>query len=130
LGRRIWSTNCRNNKRVWFLRHRCEDNGSYDYKPTDFCLAVTESDSSFENFVCDITSYKQTETCEFYNMNGKSIIDFTKRYDKSETKLYCTNCDPDFSLHDQYKVNAYDLPLLVVADNDGDNEHLYVEEDI
>ena len=27
---------CQNNKRVWFLRHRCEDTGCYDYKPTDF----------------------------------------------------------------------------------------------
>ena len=38
---------CWNNKKIWFLCHRCEDNSCRDYKPTDFYLAVTESDSPF-----------------------------------------------------------------------------------
>ena len=36
-------------------------------------------DSSYE---CNIASNKQIETCEFYNMNQNSIIDFTKRHNK------------------------------------------------
>ena len=69
---------CWNNKRVWFLRHRCEDTGYYDYRPTDFYLAVIESDSSYGNIICDIASNKHIETREFYNMNQKIIIDFTR----------------------------------------------------
>ena len=106
-----------NNKRIWFLRHRCEDNGCYDYKPTDFYLAVTECDSTLEDTVCEIASNKQIETCEFYRMNENSIIDYTKRYDKSEVTLYCRKCDPDIALHqDQYTVNSDNLPALVVVD--------------
>ena len=48
---------CWNNKRVWFLRQRCEYTGYYDYKPTDFYLGVTESDSSYEK-LCEIDSNK------------------------------------------------------------------------
>ena len=33
-------SNCRNNRRVWFLCHWLEDNGSYDYKTTDFILLL------------------------------------------------------------------------------------------
>ena len=83
---------CWNNERVWFLRHRCEDTGYYNYKPTDFYLIVTESDSSYENTVCDDASNKQIETCEFYNMNQNNIIDYTKRYYKNEVRLYCRRC--------------------------------------
>ena len=36
-----------NNKRVWFLRQCCEHACYYDFEPTDFHLAVTESDSSY-----------------------------------------------------------------------------------
>jgi hypothetical protein len=88
--------NCWKNKRVWFLRHHCKDNGYYGYKLTDFYLAVTESDYSYEKPVSDIASNKQIETCELYNMNQNSIIDFTKRYNKGEVALYCRKCDPDF----------------------------------
>ena len=117
--------NCWNNKRVWFLRHRCEDTGYFDYKPTDFYLAVTESDSSYENFVCDIASNKQIETREFYNMNQNSIIDFTKRFNKNEVTLYCRKCDPDFARQDEYKLNPDELLPLIVSD-----DYLYVEEEI
>jgi len=75
--------NCKNNEWVWFLRYCWEDNGSYAYKPTDFYLAVEESDSSFENIMCNITSNKQIETLEFYNMNYSSINYFTKRFNKN-----------------------------------------------
>ena len=57
--------NCSNIKRVWFSRHHCDNTGYYDYKPTDFYLAVTESDSSYENIVSNITSNRQIETCGF-----------------------------------------------------------------
>jgi hypothetical protein len=119
--------NCWNNKRIWFLRHRCEDNGYYDDKPIDFYLAVTECDSPFENTVCDIASNKQIETHEFYNTNEISIIDYTKRHDKSEVTLYCRKCNPDIAGHqDQYAVNSDDLSALVVLD-----KYLYmVEEEI
>ena len=50
-------------------------------------MAVTESDSLYENSVCDITSKKQIETGEFYNMNHISIINFTKRYNKNRVPL-------------------------------------------
>jgi hypothetical protein len=43
-------------------------------------------------------------------MNVNSIIDYTKRYDKSEVTLYCRKCDPDFAANqDQYTVNSNDL---------------------
>ena len=90
---------CWGKKTIWFLRHRCEDTGYYDYKPSDFYLAVTEYDSPFENTICDIASNKQIETREFYNMNENSMIDYTKRYDKSEVTLYCRKCDPDIAAH-------------------------------
>ena len=63
-------------KRVRFLGHHCEDNDSYDYKPTGFYFAVTESDPSCENTVCDITSNKKIETCEFYSIIHDNIIYF------------------------------------------------------
>ena len=78
---------CWNNKRIWFFRHRCEDTGYYDYKSTDFYLAVSESDSSYENFVCNIAWNSQIKTREIYNMNENSTIDFTKRYNKDEATL-------------------------------------------
>ena len=74
--------NCWNNKRVWFLRHRCDDTDYYDYKPAGFYLGVKESDSSYENIVGCIASNKQIEKREFYNMNHNSSIEFTKRYNK------------------------------------------------
>ena len=50
-------------------------------------------------------------------MNENSIIDYTKRYDKSEVTLYCRKCEPDIVAHqDQYTVNSDDLPALVVLD--------------
>ena len=126
--------NCKNMKRVWFLRHRCEDNASNDYKPSDFYLAVTESDSSYENIVCDITSNNQIETGEFFNMNRNSIIDFTRRFNKNEVTIYCGKCDPDFARQDQYKLNPNDLPPLIVVDDDDydddDNLNDYEEEEI
>jgi len=70
--------------RVWFLWHHCQDIEYYDFKPTDFCLAVTETDSSYENFVCAIASHKQIETSEFDYMNQNGITDFTKRWNKNE----------------------------------------------
>ena len=81
-----------------------ENNGIYDYRPDDFYLAVTESDSSLENWNPGILQYEWKEN-----------IEFTKRYDKREITVYCNKCDFDFSQHDQYKVNAYDLPPLVVC---------------
>ena len=56
----------------------------------------------------------------------KSIIECQKRYDKSETKLFGSRFDPDFSLHDQYKLNVYDLLPLVVVNDD---EQLHAEEE-
>ena len=94
--------NCLNNKRIWFLRHCCEDNGYYDYKLTDFFLKVIESDSPFEITVCDIASNKQIKTSVVYNLNGKSVIDFTKIYNKSEVSLYCRKYDHNFTHKDQY----------------------------
>ena len=117
--------NCWGNKTIWFLCHCCDDTAYYDYKPSDFYLAVTECDSPFENTVCDIASNSQIETREFYNMNANSIIDYTKRYDKSEVTLYCRKCDPDFAVNqDQYTVNPNDLPTLVVHDS-----CLYIEDE-
>jgi hypothetical protein len=117
--------NCGNNKIIWFLRHRCEDNGYYDYKPTDFYLAVTECDSPLYDTVCDIASNKQIKTDKFYKMNENSIIDYTKRYDKSEVTLYCRKCVPDIAAHqDQYTVNSDDLLALAIL-----NKFLHVVED-
>ena len=64
-----------NNKRIWFLRHQCEDNGNYDSKPTDFYLAVTESDSPFKTLY--VMLLKLFQIHEFYHRNDKSVIDFT-----------------------------------------------------
>jgi hypothetical protein len=111
------SSHSANKKTIWFLRHRCEDTGYYDYKPSDFYLAVTECDSPFENTICDIASNRQIETREFYNINVNSIIDCTKRYNKSEVTLYCRKCDTDFAAHqDHYTVNSNDRPALIVLD--------------
>jgi hypothetical protein len=88
-------------------------------------LAVTESDSSHENFVCDIASNKQIEIREFYNMNQSSIVDFTKRFNKKEVKLYCRKCDHDFARQDEYEMNPDELLPLFVSD-----DYLYVEEAI
>jgi hypothetical protein len=107
------------------LCYSCEDTGYYDCKPTGFYLAVTESDSSYENFVCDIASNKQIETREFYHMNQSSIIDFIKRFNKNEATLYCRKCDPDFAHQNEYKLNPDELPPLIVSD-----DYLYVEEEI
>jgi hypothetical protein len=63
--------NCWNNKRIWFLRHHCEDNGYYDYRPNDFYLAVTEYDSPLEDTICDIALNKQIETYEFLQNEWK-----------------------------------------------------------
>ena len=117
--------NCWNNKGVWFLRHRCEETGYYDNKPTDFYLTVTESDSSYENILCDIVSNKQIETRDFYNMNRNSIIGFTKRYTKNEVTLHCIKFDPDFEYRSIFCINPDELPLLIVND-----DYLYVEERI
>ena len=58
-------------------------------------------------------------------MNNNSIIDHTKRYDKSEVTLYCRKCEPDIAAHqDQYTVNSDNLPALVVLD-----KYLYLVED-
>ena len=108
-----------------FLRHCCEHTGYYDYKPIDFYLAVTESDSSYKNFVCNIASNKQIETCKFYNMNQNSIIDLMKRYNKNKFILYCRKCGPDLACQDEYKLNPDELPPLIVSD-----DYLYVEETI
>ena len=56
------------------------------------------------------------ETREFYTMNENSIIDFTKRYNKSEVTFCWRKCDPDFAHQDQYTVNSDDLPPLVALD--------------
>ena len=91
----------------------------------NFYLAVTECDSPLENTVCDIASNRQIETREFKNMNANSIIDYTKRYDKSEVTLCCRKFDPDFAVNqDQYTVNPNDLPALVVHDS-----CLYIEDE-
>jgi hypothetical protein len=107
------------------LLNRCEDTGCYDYKTTDFYLAVTECDSSYENCVCDIPSNKQIEKREFYHMNQSSSIDFTKRFNKTEFTLYCKTCDPDLARQDEYKLNPDELLPLIVSD-----DYLYVEEKI
>ena len=88
-------------------------------------MADKESYSSYENFVCDIASNKQTETHEFYNMNQNNISDFTKRYHKNEVKLYCRKYDPDFACQDENKLNPDELQPLTVTDG-----YLYVEEEI
>ena len=73
--------------------------------------------------MCGITSKKQIEACELYNMNHNCIIDFTKRYNKNVVKLYCGKCDPDFAYQDQYKLNPNDLtPLIVIDDYLNDEE--------
>jgi hypothetical protein len=88
-------------------------------------LAVTECDSPLEDTVCDIASNKQIERYEFFKMNENSIIDYTKRYDKSEGTLCCRKSDPDIAAHqDQYTVNSDDLPALVVLE-----KYLYVVEE-
>ena len=111
------------------IRVRFDDiavkSGYFVYKPTDFYLVVTESDSSYDIFVCNIASNKRIETREFYNMNQNSIFDFTQRYKKCEGTLYCTKCDPDFACQDEYKLNPDELPPLII--NDG---NLYMEEEI
>ena len=51
----------------------------------------------------------------FYNMNQNSIIDFTKRYIKSEVTLYCRKCGPDFASQDEDRLNPDDtLPFIIV----------------
>ena len=67
------------------------------YKPTNFYLAVTGSNSSYENIVCEIASNKQVETCEFHSMNQENATDLTKRYNKSPVTLYCRQRDPYFA---------------------------------
>ena len=47
-----------------------------------------ESDFSCKKILCDNASNKKIETCEFYNMDQNSTINFTKRYNKSEVTLY------------------------------------------
>jgi len=37
----------------------------------------------FENYLCDIASNKQIETLESYDMNEKSIVDYTNRHNKT-----------------------------------------------
>ena len=91
-------------------------------RTADFYLVV---DSPLENTLCDNASNKQIETREFYNMNEKSIIDFTKRYNKSELILHCRKCDPDSVHQNRSIVNSDDLPPLVVLHN-----YLYIEEEI
>ena len=88
---------CWNNKRIWFLRHRCDDNGYDDYRPTNFNLAVTESYSPFESTVCNIASNKQIETREFYNMNKK--VSLTSQRDKIRAKLHCNVENVTLTLH-------------------------------
>jgi len=60
-------------------------------------LAVTESDSSYENAVVNIASNKQLETHKIDNMNQNSIIDFMNRYNKNKVTLYGRKCDRDFA---------------------------------
>jgi hypothetical protein len=61
----------------------------------------------------------------FYKMNENSIIEYTKRYDKSEVTLYCRKCDPDIEAHqDQYTLNSDDLRALFNI-----NKYLYVVEE-
>ena len=79
--------------RILFLLHCCENKGYYNYKASDFYLVVTESDSSYENLVCNITSKKRIETLEFDNINQNDIIDFMDGYNKNEVTLYCIKCD-------------------------------------
>jgi hypothetical protein len=100
--------------------------------PTDFYLAVTGCDSPFKNAVCDIPSNKQIETREFYNVNENSIIDYTKRHNKSEVTLFCRKCDLDIAAHqDQYTVNSDDLPALGVLDKDlCVKEEIYIGEKV
>ena len=88
-------------------------------------MAVTESDSSYQNFVCDIASNKEIKTHEFYNMNQSSIIDFTKRFNKNEVTLYCRKCNSDFAFQCKYKLNPDELLPLIVSD-----DYLCVEEEI
>ena len=110
---------------LFYMRHRCEDNGYYDYKLTDFYLAVTESDSSYENIVCEIPSNKQIETREFYNMNLNSIIGFTRRCNRNEVTFYCRKCNHDFAYQDKYKIIPDKLTSLILSDG-----YQYVEEEI
>ena len=79
-------------------------------------MFAIESNSPFENIVCDIASKKEIQTRAFYNMIEKSISDFTKR-NKSEVTLYCRKYDPEFAHQDQYTMKSDDLPLLVFLDN-------------
>jgi hypothetical protein len=58
-------------------------------------------------------------------MNENSIIDYTKRYVKSEVTLTSRKCYPDIAAHqDQYTLNSDDLPILVFLD-----KYLYVVEE-
>ena len=81
--------NCKNNKRIWFLRHNCEYNGYCDYKPTDFNLAVAESDFPFEYNGWHIFSNKYFDKREFYNTNEKSIFTVTSQKDTMRVKSHC-----------------------------------------
>jgi len=44
----------------------------------------------------------QIQTYEFHSVNQRSFIDCTKRNNKNQITLHCRNCDPDFSLQDEY----------------------------
>ena len=57
-------------------------------------------------------------------MNYTSIINFTKRYNKSDVTQYCRKYNPEFKGHEQYMLNLNDLPALVVVD---DYPHVKVE---
>ena len=61
-----------------------------------FNWLFAESDSSYDNLVCDIASNKQFGARDFCDMNQNGMIDFTKRYNKNEVTLYCRKCDPYF----------------------------------
>jgi len=117
--------NSLNDRRLWFLRHPCENTSYYDYKTTDFYLAVTESDSSYEGFMCDIALNNQIERHKFCNMNQNSIIDLTKIYNKNEVALYYRKWDPDFAYQDEYKLNPGELSQLILSVG-----YLYVSEEI
>ena len=49
----------------------------------------------------DIASNKQIETCELYNMNLNSIIDFPRLYNKNKVTLYGIKFNPDFAFKDE-----------------------------
>ena len=86
-------------------------------------MAVTESDSSYENLVRNIALNKRIETGEFCIMNENSIIDFTRRNNKNEVALYFRKFYPGYKCQNEYKQNTNELPPLIIID-----AFLYVEE--